>query len=101
MLRSAHFSPAPMARVALALAALSAAAQPPRFVREGDRWRREFYGVAPAMKRLRINAHGPVTLQAGTGNSFSYRVSVTVRARTESEAASVLRRYTVKVDTAG
>ena len=69
MLRSAHFS----VRALLALAAVAATAQQPRMVREGDRFRRDFYGTAPAARKLRINAHGPVTLQAGTGAAFSFR----------------------------
>jgi DUF4097 and DUF4098 domain-containing protein YvlB len=97
MLRSAHFS----ARALLALTAFAACAQQQRMVREGDRWRRDFYGTAPAGKRLRINAHGPVTLQAGTGKSLSYTVSVSVRARTEREAAQVLERYAIRLETVG
>src|SRR5882724_7590407 len=96
MLQSAHFS-----RAVLALAAFAATAQQPAAVRDGDRWRREFYGVAPAGKRLRINAHGPVTLQAGTGSQFSYTVSVRVRARSEAEAANVLQRYAPKLEKNG
>jgi DUF4097 and DUF4098 domain-containing protein YvlB len=97
MHRLAHFSVRPL----LALVALGAVAQQPGVVREGDRWRRDFYGTAPAGKRLVIKANGPVTLRAGIGDSFSYSVGVSVYARTESEARSVLARYFVKVDTVG
>jgi DUF4097 and DUF4098 domain-containing protein YvlB len=83
----------------LAVAAMSA--QQTGVVRDGDRFRREFYGSHPAAKRLRINAHGPVTLQAGTDNTVSYNVSVSVRARSEAEARRVLERYAVRLETVG
>ena len=67
MLRSAHFRASNAGILAcLVFLALAATAQEPGIVRDGDRWRRDFYGTQPAAKRLRINAHGPVTLQAGT-----------------------------------
>src|SRR4051812_34643257 len=97
MRRLAHFSVPALA----VLAVWVAVAQQPKVVRDGDRWRREFYGVAPAGKRLRINAHGPVTLQAGTGTQFTYSVSVRVRARSEAEAALVLQRYAPKLEING
>lgn len=83
----------------LALAALNA--QQPGMVREGDRFRRDFYGSHPAARRLRINAHGPVTLQSGVGNTVAYSVSVSVRARSEAEARRVLEHYAVHVQTVG
>jgi len=94
MLRLAHFS----ARILAALAALAASAQQPRVVHEGDRWRKDFYGTGPARKRLLVKAHGPVTVLAGTGNSFSYTVAVAVHARTEKEAENVLARYSPKME---
>src|SRR2546423_137722 len=80
-------------RLAAGLAALlsvAATAQQPDIVRDGDRWRRDIHGSAPARHRLRINAHGPVTLQAGTGSTLTYTVRVSVRARSEAEASRVL-----------
>src|SRR4051794_31541609 len=97
MLRLAHFS----VRSLLALTALAATAQEPGIVREGDRWRRDFYGSQPAAKRLRINAQGPVTLQAGTGTALTYSVRVSVRARSEAEARKVLMHYAVKLEMVG
>src|SRR5712672_3199193 len=98
MLRSAHFK----TRALLALiTALAAAAQEPGIVRDGDRWRRDFHGTSPAGRRLRINAHGPVTLQAGIGAALTYSVRVSVHARTEAEARRVLLRYAVKLETVG
>src|SRR5260370_42478886 len=58
-------------------------------VRQGDRFVRDFSGSAPAGRRLRINAHGPVSVQAGNGRNISYTVHLSVRARTEAEARSV------------
>jgi DUF4097 and DUF4098 domain-containing protein YvlB len=83
----------------IALAALQA--QPAGLVREGDKFRRDFYGSAPSARRIRVNAHGPVTLQAGTSNTVSYSVSVTVRARSEAEARRTLERYAVRMETVG
>ena len=72
-------------------------AQPAGMVREGDRFVRDFQGSGPIGKRLRVNAHGPVTVQAGTGSAFSYTVRVSVHARTETEARRVLEHYAVHV----
>src|SRR4051812_23343298 len=102
MLRSVHSKRHGLVRLtALVLVALGATAQDPPIVRDGDRWRRDFYGTTPAARRLRINAHGPVTLQAGSGPSITYSVRVTVRARSEAEARRVLQRYDVKLETVG
>src|SRR5689334_3571858 len=108
MLRSAHssWSADPRyfrwAKLAVVLVSLACApAQQSDLVREGDRFRRDFYGSHPAARRLRVNAHGPVTLQAGGGNAVSYQVSVRVRARSEAEARRVLERYVVRTETVG
>src|ERR1017187_5788914 len=70
-------------------------------VREGDRFARDFSGSAPAGRRLRINAHGPVSVQAGAANSITYTVHLSVRARTEAEARNVIERYNVRVTPQG
>ncbi len=89
-------------RLAGALVALvCATAQQPGIVREGDHFRRHFEGTAPAARRLRINAHGPVTLTTGSGDTVSYSVGVSVRARSESEARRVLERYAIGVERVG
>src|SRR5215831_4379161 len=75
----------------LSLLPLLLLAQPSDFRRRGDSWEKNFYGSRPATNRLRINAHGPVTLQAGTGADISYTVRLSVRARTEAEARQVLQ----------
>jgi len=101
MLRLAHSSRIVgiAAVTALLLAALNA--QQTGIVRDGNRFRRDFWGTHPATHKLRINAHGPVTLQAGTSSAVSYSVSVTVRARNEAEARRVLEHYSVRVETVG
>jgi DUF4097 and DUF4098 domain-containing protein YvlB len=93
MLRSVHFK----AQAILLLVPLVAMPQETGIVREGDRFVREFHGDAPAGRRLRINAHGPVSVQAGAANSISYTVRLSVRARSEAEARNVMQRYNVRV----
>src|SRR5258707_10824909 len=88
-------------RAALALLPLLVFAQPLGLQHKGELWERDFFGTAPIAHRLRVNAHGPVTLQAGTYKTFSYSVRVSVHARTEAEAQRVLQRYTVRVDRLG
>src|ERR1039457_1721172 len=85
----------------LLLLPLAAVPQPSGLVREGDRFARDFHGTAPAGRCLRINAHGPVSVQAGTGNSIAYTVHLSVRARTEAEARNVIERYNVRVNPQG
>src|SRR5664279_6133859 len=85
----------------LLLLPLAAVPQPGGLLREGNRSARDFQGTAPAGRRLRINAHGPVSVQAGTGNSISYTVHLSVRARTEAEARNVIERYNVRVTPQG
>jgi DUF4097 and DUF4098 domain-containing protein YvlB len=76
---------------------LAATTQQTGIVRQGDRFVRDFNGSVPAARRLRINAHGPVTVQAGEANRISYTVHLSVRARTEAEARFVMQRYSVRV----
>lgn len=97
MRRSVHFK----APAILLLLPLVAVPQSPGLQREGDRFARDFSGSAPAGRRLRINAHGPVTVQAGAAGSISYTVHLSVRARTEAEARKVMQRYNVRVTPQG
>ncbi len=99
MLRSAHSSLRALLLAApVALALLYAQ---PGVVREGSGFRRDFSGTGPAARKLRIAAHGPVHLQAGSGSALSYTVSVAVRARTEAEARRVLEHYAVRLERSG
>lgn len=83
----------------LAFEARSGAQQP--LTRENGRWVHRIVGSAPARPRLRVNAHGPVTLEAGVSKDLSYSVTVSVSARSESEARRLLQHYTVHVETQG
>ena len=58
-------------------------------------------GVAPACSRLRVNAHGPVTLAGGVSQNLSFTVKVTVNARNEAEARRLLLPYVVRVQSDG
>jgi DUF4097 and DUF4098 domain-containing protein YvlB len=69
--------------------------------RRGDSWEKDFVGRAHASRRLRINAHGPVTLQAGSVPEITYTVRVSVHARTAAEAHQVMQHYQVRAVYAG
>jgi DUF4097 and DUF4098 domain-containing protein YvlB len=88
-------------RAALAFVPLLVIAQPSGIHRRGDSWEKDFIGNARASRRLRINAHGPVTLQAGNAPEITYTVHVSVRARTEADARMVMQRYRVRAEYAG
>jgi DUF4097 and DUF4098 domain-containing protein YvlB len=75
--------------------------QTARVTRQGNRFVRDFYGNGPASRRLRINAHGPVTVQAGVSANLQYSVRVSVQARSEGEARSVLQRYSIRQESRG
>jgi len=101
MRRSGLFS-APLALALLPLLAfVSAAFAQQELTRQGDLWVRTFSGAAPAAPRLRVNAHGPVTLEGGVSLNVSYQVKVSVKTRTAAEALRVLERYTVRLSPRG
>src|SRR5436190_12753842 len=77
-------------------------AQPgPRLMRENGKWVRVIYGNAPSASRLRINTHGPVTLEGGVSKDFRYTVKVAVSARSEAEALRVIQQYAVRAERQG
>jgi DUF4097 and DUF4098 domain-containing protein YvlB len=47
---------------------------------------------------LRINAHGPVTLEGNVSGNFTFTVKVGIRARTREQAASVLEKASLGVE---
>jgi hypothetical protein len=63
--------------------------------REGDLWVRTLHGSTPAVSRLRVSAHGPVTVEGGVSPNLSYSVKVGVKTRTAAEARRILERYAV------
>ncbi len=72
--------------------------------RENGQWVRIIRGSAPMAARLRVNAHGPVSLEGGISNNLSYTVRLTVNvrsARTEAEARRWLQQYAVRVESQG
>jgi len=98
MLRQAFSS----ARIVLALIPLLALGQRSDLQRKGDSWEKDFIGTANNMRRVRVVAHGPVTLQAGLGQpKITYSVRVSVRARSEAEARQVMQRYRVEAQYQG
>jgi DUF4097 and DUF4098 domain-containing protein YvlB len=58
-------------------------------------------GAAPASTRLRVKAHGPVTLEAGTARDIAYTVRLTVTARTDAEARRIIQLYSVRIESGG
>jgi DUF4097 and DUF4098 domain-containing protein YvlB len=58
-------------------------------------------GQAGIRQQLRVNAHGPVTLEAGVGTELKYTVRVVVRAANEAEARRILELYPVRVTREG
>ncbi len=97
MHRSEHFSRVGLLACPLALLWLPAFAQTPITCGNGQ-CVRVLQGSAPGAQRLRINAHGPVILQAGTSGNFTYTVKATVTARSEAAARRVLESYRVRVE---
>src|SRR2546423_6039091 len=95
MLRSALFS-------ALAVLAFLpfAGAQKGLTCKDG-KCEKVIYGAAPAGSRLRVNAHGPVTLEGGASPNLTYVVTVSVSARSDAEARRWLQAYAVRVVSQG
>lgn len=58
-------------------------------------------GIAPPGSRLRVNAHGPVTVVGGVSQNLTFTVKVTVNARSEAEARRLLAPYAVRVQNDG
>jgi DUF4097 and DUF4098 domain-containing protein YvlB len=84
----------------LALAPLAGVGQQaPRH--EHDGWERTYAGTLPAAARLRINGHGPVTVNAGAAPSLAYTVRLSVRANSEAEARRILDRAALAIVTQG
>jgi DUF4097 and DUF4098 domain-containing protein YvlB len=79
------------------VAFVSAAFAQQQLTRQGDLWVRTFSGTGSAAPRLRVNAHGPVTLAGGVSQNLSYQVKVSVKTRTAAEAVRILHRYAVRL----
>ena len=81
----------------LTLFPMAACAQP-WLTQEGDLWVRTFHGTAAAKGRVRIVAHGPVTLEGNVAPEFQYTMKVSVRARTREEARIELEKATLRIE---
>jgi DUF4097 and DUF4098 domain-containing protein YvlB len=68
---------------------------------ENGRCTKMIYGSEPPAARLRINGHGPITVQGGVSKDFSYVIRVSIRARSEGEARRVLAGYTARTSRQG
>ncbi len=99
MHRSAHSSGAGLLACPLLFSGLISAAfgQAPVTCANG-RCVGVFQGSAPGAARVRINAHGPVTLQGGASQNVSYWIKVTVSGRTDTAARRMLESYRVRIE---
>ena len=99
MRRSGHFKRAGLLACPFAFLGVLTAAfgQTPVTCSRGQ-CTRVFEGSAPASPRLRVNAHGPVSLQGGVSGNLAYTVKVTVAARTEAAARRLLENYRLSVE---
>jgi hypothetical protein len=75
-----------------------AAAAQPWLTQEGGVWVRTFHDTATARPKVRIVAHGPVTLEGDVSKGFDYTVKVAVRARTREQARAVLERAELRTE---
>jgi DUF4097 and DUF4098 domain-containing protein YvlB len=73
-----------------------AACAQPWLTQEGDLWVRTFHETAAAKPRVRIVAHGPVTLEGNVAAHFEYTVTVAVKARTRELARVMLEKAEVR-----
>ena len=71
---------------ALAVLAALLPAYAQQLVCKNGKCERIIYGSAPAGSRLRVNAHGPVTLEGGVSKNLSYTIRLSVNARSEPSA---------------
>jgi DUF4097 and DUF4098 domain-containing protein YvlB len=81
----------------MALLPVAACAQP-WLTQEGDLWVRTFHETRTAKPRLRINAHGPVTLEGNVSANFEFTVKVSVRARTREQARAILEKAALRTE---
>ena len=96
MRQSAHSRTGAFAAAAVLAAVIAPAALAQTMItREGDRWVRTFTGALPGCTRLRVNGHGPVTLDAGVANELTYTIKVSVKAPNEERARQFLIRSAV------
>ncbi len=86
---------------ALAILLFARANGQPSLTCTDGRCEKIIHGTAPAVSRLRINAHGPVTLQRGPARNLTYTVKVSLSARSEAAARRALERFDVRIHSEG
>src|SRR5262245_48743823 len=86
---------------ALALLLFARAHGQPSLTCKDGRCEKIIYGTAPAVSRLKINAHGPVTLQRGTAKSLTYMVKVSIAARSEAAGRRALEHFAIRLHNEG
>ena len=59
------------------------------------------HGTAPARTRLRIEAHGTVTLESGAAKQLSYTLKIAVSARDAAEARRLIESWPVHISSQG
>jgi len=91
MRRSGLFSAFAVLALATALAQRG-----PQLTCRGGKCEQSVSGAAPAVSRLRINANGPVNIQAGASKAVTYTVRFSVNMRNEAEARRTLRDCEVR-----
>src|SRR5579872_6076255 len=98
MLRSELFS----AAAVLGLLLPAGSGQPQQTLRrEADGWVRTYAGTMPRALKLRVNGHGPVTVEGGPSKEITYTVKLNVPARNAAEAARMLATFPVHVTSVG
>ncbi len=69
---------------------------------EGDQWVRTYNDTAPVKPRVRINSHGPVSLEGNSSPAqFVFTVKVGVRARSQAAARVLLEKLQVRAESQG
>jgi DUF4097 and DUF4098 domain-containing protein YvlB len=106
MLRSGLFSVPAVLSLLTGAAPLTAQPKQPKQVQvqltcRNGKCERIISGSVPAAARLRVNANGPVTLEAGAGKNLTYSIRLTVNMRSEAEARRTLQRYAIRIQQQG
>jgi len=86
---------------ALAFLLFARAHGQPSLTCKDGRCEKIIYGTAPAVSRLKINAHGPVTFQKSTARNLTYVVKVSISARSEAAARRALEHFAIRLHSEG
>jgi DUF4097 and DUF4098 domain-containing protein YvlB len=86
---------------ALAFLLFARAHGQPSLTCKDGRCEKIIYGNAPAISRLKINAHGPVTVQRVASKGLTYVVRVSISARSEGAARRALENFQIRMHSEG